>query len=191
MNPKIIPSDVVAIVDDSDLLFFLGGPIQGGGDWQRDAISLIATLEPDAFIACPKTFLPEHPLYKFQLSTPCRADLICAGLPISFGESPYWERFYLAKASKQGCIIFWLPEEDKNNPRPRENGPYGRDSYGELGEWRARMKYERAKVVVGGSPNFSGLSVIEENFKAMVNPNFVVHRTLEDTIHAAIEVAKR
>lgn len=191
MNPKIIPSDIVAIIGDSDLLFFLGGPIRGGGDWQYDAISIIATLQPDAFIACPKTFSSEHPLYRFQLSMPSRADLISAGLPISFGRSTLWERFYLTKASKQGCVIFWLPEEDKKNPRPRECGPYGRDSYGELGEWRARMKFEHAKVVVGGSQGFSGLSVIEENFKAMVGSSFVIHKTLEDTIRAGIEMVKK
>lgn len=174
----ILPKDLVP-VEPEDVVFFLAGPIKGGGDWQQQAACLIYNAMPEAYIACPTRYQPDHPLYRFRLPAAI----------IAISHQTIWERHYLALASKQGCIVFWLPEEDPLNPRPAGSGPYARDTYGELGEWRARIFFENARVVIGAQVSFPGLLVVQRNFQIMIG-NFHIHETLEATIQAAVAMAK-
>lgn len=140
---------------------------------------MLAQRAPVSYIVCPCRYAPEHPLYRFAIK----------GEEGIFPNQTLWERHYLALASTQGSIIFWLPEESKNNPRPLETGPYARDTYGELGEWRTRMLYGNARVVIGAQRAFPGLSVITKNFRAMIGDTLVFYETLQDTIDAAVALA--
>ncbi len=166
-------------------VFFLAGPIRGGGNWQVQAIRMIAERLPDVFIACPCRWDYNHPLFKYAV-----ADDPDVREP--FPRQKIWERYYLNIASRQGCIIFWLPEESKTDPRPPETGPYGRDTYGEVGEWRAALKYrqEKVRMVFGGERGFSGLELILLDFQDLIGPGFVSYDTLKDAIVAGVKVAQ-
>ncbi len=107
----------------------------------------------------------------------------------SLPRQTYWERYYLAIASTQGAIIFWLPKESKTKPRPPETGPYARDTYEELGEWRARMVRDKAREVIGAQQGFPGLSVILKNFRAMIGDGFTPYGTLRETVRAGVALA--
>lgn len=174
--------------------FFLAGPIKGGDDWQKRAIKLLYERQSKSFIFCPCRYGPDHELFN---------DSVAQWMPQGSSghhrsqiheSQTLWERQYLETASKDGCIIFWLPEESKVNPR-NDGSPYARDTYGELGEWRVRSAGEqnwlvsRPKVVIGAEPGFPGLKQIKTNFQAMI-PGFVIHESLEATIDAAIKVAR-
>jgi hypothetical protein len=107
-----------------------------------------------------------------------------------FSRQTLWERYYLEIVAKRknGCIIFWLPCESKDNPR-RDGSPYARDSYGELGEWRGRMINDpNLHVVIGAESGFPGLNQINANFSSALKKEFCIHTTLQDTVKAAVSV---
>ena len=178
----ILPKALVPLPQEATL-FFLAGPIKGGGDWQEKAISIIERMAPEAYVACPCRYETNHKLFRYAL--PGEAEH-------PFSSQTLWERYYmeLASRNRKGCIIFWLPEESATHPRPPETGPYARDTYGELGEWRARLRLESPcpKVVIGAEAGFPGLSVIVKNFWAMVGEGLAIYPTLETTITVAISL---
>jgi len=165
-------------------LYFLAGPIRGGGDWQHLMCTAIWQHHPGACIACPCRWNYLHPLSTY----------FATGDESRFKRQLEWEQYYLKRAGLgssrwRGCVIFWLGCEDKQNPHPGPE-PYAMDTRGELGEWRMRMCYEGARVVVGGHPEFHGLSQIERNFRAVVGDDFVIHQSIDATARAAVsEVA--
>jgi len=120
---------------------------------------------------------------------------ICTdGIPNAFVKQLSWERCYMEIASKQGCIIFWLPCEDRESTRSIIDGPYAMDTRGELGEWRGRMmcnKHNLIKVVVGADPEFPGLSQIQRNFNEAFNTVFPIYSSLGETVEAAVTIADR
>jgi hypothetical protein len=66
--------------------------------------------------------------------------------------------------------------------------PYARDSYGEIGEWRGRMMYDRtAHFVIGAEAQFPGLNVISQNFRSAIGELFMVHSSLAETVGEAIQ----
>ncbi len=168
-------------------IYFLAGPIRGGGDWQSVAINTIKDADPDSYIVCPYRYPVDHPTAWFAV----KSDVGLSTHQIEFESQTLWERFYLDLASKYGCIIFWLPVEDIYNPRPKESGPYARDTLGELGRWSVRSAIQGAKVVVGADSRFSGLSVIQKNFDGDHGRGFQIHRFLNETIIAGIAIAKK
>lgn len=108
------------------------------------------------------------------------------------------ERYYLEMAWAEWSIIFWLPEEDNENPRKKEEWPYARDTYGELGEWRIRTKFwidgsmttwNNIFFVLGWEKWFHGIDVIEKNYKWVFWSEYTVYTTLEDTCRAGIDKA--
>ncbi len=190
----IVPFQERVEYGKSDIFFFLAGPIRGAGDWQKKAILLIDSFVPTmefkgkrkVYIVCPSRYTPQHEMYQYQ-AVGIPADMFSDSQRKITESQTNWERHYLEIASHMGCIIFWLPEEDKENPRKKEDGPYARDTYGELGEWRARAGLDPTMgIVVGGEKNFHGLGVIERNFRGMLGDDFCIQPTLEATIQKAI-----
>ncbi len=163
-------------------LFFLAGPCSGGGDWHKDLANLLLGHVGDCIIVNPSWDYDErHPHYKYRM--------VCVRY---FEHSLDFEIFYLDQAAEfwdRGSIIFWLACESKE--RPRDDGEhYARDTRGEVGEWRGYLRCKpHARVVMGAEEGFSGLSVIERNFKARV-PGFKIHRTMEDVVKAAAKYAQ-
>ncbi len=188
LSAKLILPNSAVFIEPNEKVFFLAGPILGGGDWQRNAIQLLSAKVPETYVVCPCRYTSEHPLHWLSVKGESESRWALRGLE-TLPNQTLWERHYLSLASKQGAIIFWLPEEDRKNPRPPETGPYARDTYGELGEWRVRMARDRSRVVIGAQSGFPGLSVILKNYRAMVGERFAPYETLESTIDAAVALA--
>lgn len=196
-------------------LYFLAGPIRGAkggyGFWQAHAVLHLAEHDPGCFIVCPCRYTPN------QVMSEEWAALEKYALPENgadtipeFTSQTLWERYYLERAARYGSIIFWLSEEDTINPRPKDQGPYGRDTYGEQGEWRIRSKYNigehglpiinsqeamdslpKLNVVIGGDAGFSGIDVITKNWKDIHWQDYHVYNTLGMTLDAAIRKARQ
>lgn len=182
---KIIFPKTHINIPKSTPIFFLAGPVRGGDDWQYKAVQLLEEKmgKREFYVAIPYyvAILPEtHPLLNIKAK----------GDETFFERQLNWERYYLDLASKQGCIIFWLPEESKTNPRIG-GGPYATDTRGELGEWRGMlMNNKELRVVVGGEVGFEGFDVLSRNFKLGVDQDFVISATLADTVDNAIDKIK-
>jgi hypothetical protein len=165
-------------------LFFLAGPVRGGDDWQKKFYELLKTKLDQFYVAIPYYHVPG--MQKFDL-----LDHAEEGSGDDFPRQLDWERFYLEKAATQGCVVFWLPEESKHDPRPKEEGAYATDTRGEMGRWSVHKKYHpEYKLVVGGEATFPGLSQIQRNLNADVGCDFPIYNTLEETVDAAIAAAK-
>ncbi len=178
----ILPKEHVGLFDYGDLpLFFLAGPVLGGGDWQYSMCGEIRSQlgERDFLVAIPQRYNQNHFLRNFKVS----------GKTGVYEHQLDWERYYLYLASGHGCIIFWLPEESKTNPRS-DGLPYAMDTRGELGEWRGRLRNDHfLRIVVGGEKGFPGLDVIGRNFKAAIHPDFPIYKSIRETVSAALAKA--
>jgi hypothetical protein len=159
-------------------LFFLLGPVLGGGDWQRKCCELLFQNVGDCWIVNPCRYESGHPLFKHRATK---------GTVDNDSHQLDWERLYLALANQTGCIIAWLPNESKTHPRT-DGEPYACDTRGELGEWRGRMIFSEIRpLVLGADPGFPGLKNITRNFQlAFSDPTFPIYSTLEETVDAAI-----
>ncbi len=201
----ILPNNgVVLDLQKNEHLYFLAGPIRGAGDWQAKAIKMLTEKDPACYIACPCRYDYKHELYRYHLpatklesSTDDEREL--PEYALEFPNQTMWERYYLAMAAHFGSIIFWIPCEDKNNPRKKEDGPYARDTYGELGRWSVRNALQinsqsenmSVNLVVGAEKKFPGLSVIQKNFDADHGKIFPIYPSLEETINQAIRLASQ
>jgi hypothetical protein len=164
-------------------IFFLGGPVRGGGDWQSKMALMLADLVGgDCLIAIPARWRWEHPLAHRIVPTDRKSD---------FPRQLNWERYYLNHAGyhpRPGCIVFWLAVQ--REPRPIEDGPYAQDTYGELGEWRGRMMCNPSiRFVAGAEATFPGLSQIQRNFDMALGYDFPIRKTMEETAAAAMKAA--
>ncbi len=134
-------------------------------------------------IAIPCRWGGEHPLHRYF-----------AGEESSrFARQLNWERFYLQEAGvgeNPGCILFWLGLESPDRPHPGPE-PYSMDTRGELGEWRARMEFESARVVIGAEEGYHGLSQIQRNYSEMLGYSFPIYPTLAATAEAALKMTLR
>ncbi len=164
-------------------IFFLAGPVQGASDWHT---AFCVELErqmgsKDFYVAIPKSYKkdPECLVRKNQANSTAFWDTQNA-----------WERHYMERASKQGCLIFWLPAEDMDCPRD-DGCPYAMTTRGEIGRWEANYMHDRSvKIVVGAETRFKGLRTIHENFLAF-DYNFPIYKTMSQTVAAAIVQAEK
>jgi hypothetical protein len=162
-------------------VFFLAGPVRGGGDWQARACREIQARLPQFYAALPCRYEVDHDLVPY-----CEQKWTA-----EFPRQLSWEREYLEIAAKRGCIVFWLPCQSLADPRPTADGPYGQDTYGELGEWRGRMMHDpRIRLVVGAEPGFPGLSQIKRNFRQALGILFPIYETLAETVEAALRTVR-
>ncbi len=164
-------------------LFFLAGPVRGGGDWQHKMCLALGKQRwvENCIIVCPCRWDERHPL----------AEHFVEGPENCFGRQLDWERHYLELAGTHknpGCIVFWLGCESVELPHPGPE-PYAMDTRGELGEWRWRMKTEKARVVIGAESSFLGLSQIQRNFSQALGYDFPIYDSMEKTARAAARLA--
>lgn len=177
----ILPKTLVEIDPKHGPLFFLAGPVRGGGDWQTKCCEVIRMHLANFYAVLPCRYPETHPLVPFRV----------AGREDFFDRQLTWERHYLDIAATTGCLIFWLPAESKINPRTGDD-PYAMDTRGELGEWRGMLRNDPSlRVVVGAEPDFPGLSQIQRNFSFATNSNFPVFKTLKETVRTAVSKAAK
>lgn len=175
----ILPKET-PVLDSNMPLYFLAGPVRGGGDWQREVFEMISKKDPKSYVVCPWRYGDADSIRAHEQK----------GATLEFESQTAWERHYLDIASKRGAILFWLPCESATSPRKKEDGPYAQETYGELGEWRARKHFEPdVRLVVGAETNFPGLKAIKRNYEVMVGKDFVIHESLEAAVDAAIVIA--
>lgn len=159
-------------------IFFLAGPVQGGGQWQVQMTAELKqrweaegkTRGQTWWIAVPWAWETKREGRRHR-----RTEKHGAGLRDFFqDESQHnptdsklaWERRWLLRASQAGCLVFWLAKEDSRHPR-RDGTPYASSTRGELGEWRGRLMADvrqRLGLVLGGDSSFPGLRTIRDNF---------------------------
>lgn len=159
-------------------LFFIGGPILGGDDWQAKMCCLIRDEIGPCIIVNPCPYPDSHPLYRFRM----------VGNENHFQRQLNWERYFLREAADRwpsGSVIFWCPEESKIHPRNDRN-PYARDTYGEIAEWRGRIIERRShyRVAVGGEEGFPGFDVMRRNFEAEL-PDFRMGNSMREVVELA------
>lgn len=162
-------------------LFYLAGPILGGGDWQYKMAKMIEELNSDCLIANPRRYTPDHPLYSHYL--------VATGN--IFERQTDWERYFMHLAGSawpKGCLIFWLAAEDAQCPRDDGNA-YSIDTQGELGEWRGQMMWRRClRVAVGVERCFPRLDKIKRDFENAL-PDFPIYNSMEAVVRRAIHFA--
>ena len=182
----LLPKTHIDVVALGLPVFYLAGPIRGADDWQADVAGILDFIhEGQCIIVNPSRYEETHPLYAGRLR----------GDENHFERQTDWEDFYmrLAATSSRGCLIFWLPAESKQNPRPKAAGAYARDTLGEIGEWRGRLmgnedELPRHRIVFGAEPDFPGLSQIKRNFEIKLKERPVTfHDSVASTLVAAIQ----
>jgi hypothetical protein len=183
--PIYLPKEIVPIgTSKLSPLFFLGGPIRGGDDWQADMSEEIFRQNPHADIACPCRWDSSHRLARYFHHPFIRGNI----------RQLIFERHYLQQAGlapdEHGCIIFWLGLESIEHPHPGPE-PYAMDTRRELGKFTAFAELMNVRMVVGGDCRFFGLDVILFELSEAIGSPFPFYETMEDTVKAALAVAKR
>ena len=185
--PIYLPKQVVTLYPTIDSpLFFLAGPIRGGGDWQSELADHILNREPSANIACPSRWDSRHrlaPNFHQPFSRATNRQVI-------------WERHYLKQAGLEpkvrGCVIFWLDCESVTDPHPGPE-PYAMDTRREIGKFTAyaEMLNGAVRMVVGGSPDFYGLDVILFELSQAFGYKFPFYKTMDEVADHALQIARR
>jgi hypothetical protein len=184
MDVKILLPKRQVKIDETERIYFLAGPIRGADDWQAKAIQLIAERDPGCTVACPCRYNKDHPLFGHSIVPELNA--------YDFPRQTLWEREYIMHAMLHGCLIFWLPCESKTNPRPKDQGPYARDTYGEIGRYFTHKAYQQnLRIVLGAEKQFPGLDQILCNLSVDIQSLHThVWSNLPDTIESAVWYAK-
>lgn len=144
-------------------LIFLAGPIQGGPDWQGQAIEIIHELAPELNIASPRVETDE---WKYL-----------------FEKQVDWESYHLKRAAINGVILFWLAKEIEHDC----GRAYAQTTRYELGKWSQK----RARIVVGvevveAKDGFSGAQYIRY-ILLQDRPDILFFSSLEETCLKAVE----
>lgn len=171
------------VVDKSKInypLFFITGPVRGGGGWQEHFCLELGKVIPEFFAAVPCRWRSGDRLFCYHVGE----------FSDAFESQTEWEHFYLEQAAtfsekRNGAIIFFLPLQNKEFPRV-DGQPYARDTYGELGAWRRTLVFRPSiKLLVGADSDFPGLKVIRRNFKHDLGYDFPIHESMEELAKAA------
>ena len=167
--------------------YFLAGPIRGADDWQAEAVNILAHLDPGCTIICPCRWDSTHPLSKYRIASDgAKSD--------PYESQTDWERHWIKHAAEHGCLIFWIPCESAANPRPKEAGPYARDTYGEIARYSQMISHEHKsfKMVIGADPHLPegfGLKQIQTNLDGDFCCHYPIWPTLEKVLKRAVKYA--
>lgn len=192
--PIYLPKQIVPLTPTIDSpLFFLAGPIRGGGDWQSHMADHIMSRRMSALIACPSRWDDTHRL----------AEHFHQPFSPAVNRQLVWERHYLRQAGIEpnvpGCVIFWLGLESVQHPHPGPE-PYAMDTRREIGKFIAYLEVLSwfpelegkmdVRVVVGGDPNFHGLDVILFELSEAFGRSFPFYENMGNVADRAIQIAQ-
>lgn len=190
-----LPKQIVQLNPTFDSpLFFLAGPVRGGGDWQADMSESIFDQEPSALIVCPTRWSEKHRLSHYFHQ------------PFSDAENRQlvYERHYIKQAGLEknvnGCVILWFGLESEEHPHDGPE-PYAMDTRRETGKltafaevllWFPELREKMdVRLVVGGDPNFHGLEVILFELSEAFGQSFPFYETMEDVVTNALRIARQ
>lgn len=182
--PIYVPKQILPLTPTTESpLFFLAGPIRGGGDWQADMAEHILDRAPSALVACPSRWNSEHRLAQHLNQPFSQAD----------NRQLVWERHYLKQAGLEpnvpGCVIFWLGLESTDAPHPGPE-PYAMDTRREIGKFTAYAEMTRVRIVMGGDRNFHGLDVILFELSEAFGRTFQFFETMAEVADHAIALSQ-
>lgn len=183
MNVNLVLPKAIVHIPRNAHTYYLAGPIRGADDWQAEAINILSELDPGCYVVCPCRYTPDHPLWKYRVVSSRGAK--------EFSRQTLWERKYMMFAAKYGCLIFWLPCESTVNPRPKSQGPYAQDTYGEIGRYSAIVSAQKdLKLCIGAEKDFPGLDVILVNIDEDFRYKSSGQRLVRHSLHSALVGAK-
>lgn len=163
-------------------LFFLMGPILGGGDWHCRMTDLLISHVGECVIVNPSRYGRDHRHYKYRLDGPHQ-----------FERQLGWEQCFLQNAAYdwgRGCIIAWFACESREHPR-RDGKSYVTSARRQVDECCTRLKTRPdTRIVAGGEAAFPGLDDFERRFAEAAGMDFTIHRTMEDVARHAAKYAK-
>lgn len=157
-------------------ILFLAGPIRNAPQWHTDAVRIALKRGWEGFITSPAHQI-ETDLLDVVESDKLEYDV--------FPRQRAWEQHYMYNAARNGCIMFWLCKEAAIRQFP--NKVYAHITMLELGKWIERKKLlPETRLVIGTDGEFPELSTIEFEIGTEL-PEFVIHRSLEETVDAALK----
>lgn len=153
------------IVETTEPVIFLAGPIQGAPDWQSEAAEFIHDIDPTIVVASPRKEYPEGSfVYERQVD---------------------WETHFLRTAGRTGVIAFWLAAQIEETP----GRAYAQTTRFELAEWKMHHEYEGAKLTVAIEEGFGNARYIRRRFSQDV-PDILVVDTLEEMCRNAVDLVR-
>ncbi len=162
-------------------LFYLAGPVEGGGNWQKKAIVVLRKKFPDAYFAFNCPFDRMRRLRRFAVR----------GDEAQYSNETEWQREHMEFAAKHGCLVFWLGPQDKEEDVDFSKVPYGLEASREEAEWAFRLFCnKKLRVVIGTHHSFPGQGRIMENLLVLFGINVPLHGRLQDVLDATIKMAK-
>lgn len=183
----ILPKKFVDIATIGKLpMFYVAGPILGGGNWQEKCCLELKKCLADFFAVVPCNWGYGAKLFRHAVD----------GKTDRFPDQTRWERYYLKLANdlsirRRGCIIFWLPRESQDSPR-NDGNPYAIDTLGEIARWGKDASLRNGHIIVGAEEGFKRLRGIRTNltddFDFPSGREFPIHPTLEETVLHAMQL---
>ncbi|TAK37121.1 MAG: hypothetical protein EPO30_11105 [Lysobacteraceae bacterium] len=153
------------IIETDRPVIFLAGPIQGGPDWQSEAVNLIHDLDSSLIVASPRRDYPEGTfVYERQVD---------------------WETHFLRTAGSKGVVAFWLAAQIKETP----GRAYAQTTRFELAEWKMRHEYEGMKLTIGIEEGFGNARYIRRRFSQDA-PDVKIAESLEEMTRNAVDLAQ-
>jgi hypothetical protein len=148
-------------------LIFLAGPIRSAPKWHETATEYLFSKENDLTVISPhRTGGKVIPSKRFQ-------------------RQRGWERYYIDIAKDHGCVMFWLPEEEKHNC----DKVYGAMSRFELGQIFTYYQLDHnTRFCIGSDGKFPELNTIEYDLKLNA-PDKKILSSLEETCNEALRIA--
>lgn len=153
------------IVETTEPVIFLAGPIQGGPDWQSEATSIIHNLDPSIVVASPRRDYPEGTfVYERQVD---------------------WETHFLRTAGRAGVVAFWLAAQVQETP----GRAYAQTTRFELAEWKMKHEYEGARLTIGIEEGFGNARYIRRRFSQDA-PSVKIASSLEEMSRNAVDLVR-
>jgi hypothetical protein len=137
-------------------VFFLAGPIRGGGNWQMRAAEKLwekfpgcIVVDPTRWDAAEKNAKTDEERTKIQEH---RKNAIGVKDENLYPAQAPWESDHMKLASENGTLFFWLERQSKDDPRLQGEGVYAQDTRVEMGIWIERIHNNpNLKVKIGGN----------------------------------------
>ncbi len=137
-------------------VFFLAGPIRGGGNWQMRAAETLwkkypgcIVVDPSRWDAAEKNAKSEEERSKI---TEHRKNAIGVKDESLYLAQAPWESHHMKIASELGTLFFWLEKQSKDDPRLQNEGVYAQDTRVEMGIWIERAHNNPSlKIKIGGN----------------------------------------